>query len=127
MSRPEEIHSRYATAFNSGNIEAIMVLYDPDATLVPEPGRVVNGRDAIRQALLQFLALKGTMQVQSMFMVRGPGVALTRGQWKLSGTGPDGKPIEMTGQSVEVLRQQPNGEWLIAVDHPFGADCSDAT
>jgi hypothetical protein len=33
----------------------------------------------------------------------------------------DGKPIEMTGQSVEVVRQQFTGEWLLAVDHPFGA------
>ena len=122
MSRPEEIHSQFATTFNSGNVDAIMALYKPEATLVPQAGQIVQGRDAIRQALLQFLALKGTMEVKSIFTVRGPGVALTRGQWKLSGTGPDGKPIEMTGQSVEVVRQQPNGEWLLAVDHPFGAD-----
>ena len=122
MSRPEAIHSQFATTFNSGNVDAIMALYEPEATLVPQPGQIVQGRDAIREALLQFLALKGTMEVKSIFTVRGPGVALTRGQWKLSGTGPDGKPIEMTGQSVEVVRQQPNGEWLLAVDHPFGAD-----
>jgi uncharacterized protein (TIGR02246 family) len=122
MSRPEEIHSQFATTFNSGNVDAIMALYEPEATLVPQAGQIVQGRDAIREALLQFLALKGTMEVKSIFTVRGPGVALTRGQWKLSGTGPDGKPIEMTGQSVEVVRQQPNGEWLLAVDHPFGAD-----
>jgi uncharacterized protein (TIGR02246 family) len=122
MSRPEEIHSQFATTFNSGNVDAIMALYKPEATLVPQAGQIVQGRDAIREALLQFLALKGTMEVKSIFTVRGPGVALTRGQWKLSGTGPDGKPIEMTGQSVEVVRQQPNGEWLLAVDHPFGAD-----
>jgi uncharacterized protein (TIGR02246 family) len=122
MRQPEEIHSRFTAAFNSGNVDAIMALYEPDASLVPQPGQVVQGRNALRQALLQFLALKGTMEVKSIFTVRGPGVALTRGQWKLTGTGPDGKPIEMTGQSVEVVRQQPNGEWLLVVDHPFGAD-----
>ena len=122
MIRPEEIHSRFATAFNSGNLDAIMALYEPEASLVPQPGQVVQGRDAIRQALLQFLALKGTMQVKSIFRVHGPGLVLMRGQWKLTGTGPDGKPIEMMGQSVEVVRQQPSGEWLLAVDHPFGAD-----
>ncbi|BFU93375.1 MAG: hypothetical protein NTNFB02_00970 [Nitrospira sp.] len=122
MSRPEEFHSRFAAAFNSGNVEAVMALYEPEATLVPQPGQVVQGREAIRQALLQFLALKGTMEVKSIFTVHGSGVVLTRGQWKLTGTGPDGKPITMTGRSVEVLRQQPNGEWLLAIDHPFGAD-----
>ena len=122
MSRPEDIHNRFATAFNSGSLDAILALYEPDATLVPQPGQVARGRDGIRQALLQFPALKGTMRVKSVFTIHGPGVALTRGQWELTGTGPDGKPIEMTGQSVEVIRQQPNGEWHLAVDHSFGAD-----
>ncbi|HJT20797.1 MAG TPA: SgcJ/EcaC family oxidoreductase [Nitrospira sp.] len=122
MSRPEDMHSRFAASFNSGNVDAIMALYEPEASLVPQPGQVVQGREAIRQALLQFLALKGTMHVKTVFTIHGPGVALTRGQWTLSGTGLDGKPIEMTGHSVEVVRRQPNGEWLLAVDHPFGAD-----
>lgn len=122
MRQPEEIHPRFVTAFNSGDLDAIMALYEPNATFVPQPGQVVQGQDAIRQALLQFLALKGTVQVKDIFTVHGPGIALVRGQWKLTGTGPEGKPIEMAGQSVEVLRQQPNGEWLYAVDHPFGAD-----
>ncbi len=122
MNLPYDIHSRFATAFNAGNIEALLALYEPDATLVPQPGQMVQGREAIRQALLQFLALKGRMQVKSVFTVHGPGVALTRGRWTLAGTRPDGQPIEMAGQSVEVLRQQPTGEWLLVLDHPFGAD-----
>lgn len=121
MNRPEDIHNQFATAFKSENVDAILALYEPDATLVPQPGQVVRGRDETRQALLQFLALKGTMSVKSVFTIHGPGVALTRGQWELIGTGPDGKPLRMTGLSVEVIRQQPNGEWLLAVDHPYGA------
>jgi uncharacterized protein (TIGR02246 family) len=122
MNRPEDMHSRFAAAFNTGNVDAIMALYEPEPTLVPQPGQEVTGRDAIRQALLQFLALKGTIQITTTFTVHGPGVALTRGRWTLSGTGTDGRPIEMTGQGVEVLRKQPNGEWLLVIDHPFGAD-----
>lgn len=121
MKSPEEFHARFVAAFNSGNIDAVMTLYEPDASFVPQPDKVVQGRDALRQATLQFLSLKGTMQIDSVFTVHGPGIALTRGRWKLSATGSDGKLVEMTGQSVEVLRQQPNGEWLTAIDHPFGA------
>jgi uncharacterized protein (TIGR02246 family) len=122
MNRPEDMHARFAAAFNTGKVDAIMALYEPEPTLVPQPGQEVTGRDAIRQALLQFLALKGTIQITTMFTVHGPGLALTRGRWTLTGTGPDGRPIEMTGQGVEVLRKQPNGEWLLVIDHPFGAD-----
>ena len=80
------------------------------------------GHDALRQSLLQFLSLRGTIQITTIFTVRGPGVALTRGRWTLNGTGPDGKPVEMTGQGVEVLRQEPSGDWLLVIDHPLGAD-----
>ena len=37
---------------------------------------VVQGQDAIRQALRQFLALKGTIQVNHIFTVHGPANSL---------------------------------------------------
>jgi uncharacterized protein (TIGR02246 family) len=119
---PEEIHTLFSTAFNAGDLNALMALYEPDATLIPQPGEITRGRDAIRQTLQQFLALKGTMQLRSLYVVNGPGVALLSSQWTLTGIGPDGKPLEMGGKGVEVARQQPGGDWLLAVDHPFGAD-----
>jgi len=35
-------------------------------------------------------------------------------------TGEDGKPQEVAGQSVEVVRRQADGGWLFAIDEPFG-------
>jgi uncharacterized protein (TIGR02246 family) len=119
---PEEIHRLFSTAFNAGDLDALIALYEPEATLIPQPGEVTRGRNAIRQVLQQFLALKGTMQLQSLYAVNGPGVALLSSRWKLTGIGPDGKPIEMSGKGVEVARRQPAGDWLLAIDHPFGAD-----
>lgn len=120
--KPEDIHNLFSAAFNAGNVDAIMALYEPEAILIPQPGQVTRGHTAIRHSLQQFLALKGTMQVRSVFVIHGSDIALMRGQWRITGVGPDGKPMEMVGQSVEVARQQPTGEWLLAVDHPFGAD-----
>ena len=42
------------------------------------------------------------------------------GQWQLGMTGPDGKPVELAGRSVEVVRREPDGRWLFAIDEPFG-------
>ena len=47
-------------------------------------------------------------------------LALVTAEWQLAMTGPDGNPATMTGQSVEVLRRQPDGRWLFAIDFPFG-------
>jgi hypothetical protein len=35
-----------------------MALFEPEATLIPQPGQVVTGTEAIREALSGFLALK---------------------------------------------------------------------
>ena len=48
-------------------------------------------------------------------------VALVTASWQLAMTGPDGKPAEMSGQSLEVVRRQPGGGWLFVIDEPFGA------
>jgi uncharacterized protein (TIGR02246 family) len=120
--RPEDIHQLFCTAFNEGNLDAIMALYEPQAALIPQPGQVTRGHTAIRFSLQQFLAFKGKMQMKTVFAIHGSDLALLRSQWKLNGTGSDGKPVEMVGQSIEVVRRQPNDQWLISIDHPFGAD-----
>jgi uncharacterized protein (TIGR02246 family) len=120
-STPEDLHRVFVHAFNAGDIESVMALYEAEASLVPQPGLIVRGHGAIRQALQQFLALKGTIEMETTFVIKTGDVALLRGQWKLKGTGPDGKPVEMNGRSVEVARRRSDGTWLLAIDHPFGA------
>ena len=121
-SKPEDLHKLFATALNSGNVDAILALYEAEATLIPQPGHITRGREAIKQALQQFLASKGKIHMDTTYVIQEGGLALMRGQWRLSGTGPDGKPMEMSGKNVEVARRQPSGEWLFVIDHPFGAD-----
>ena len=122
VTNPDDLHKAFVTAFNSGNVEAVLALYEPEASLVPQPGMVTQGRASIRQALQQFLAVRGTMRIETVYVMNQGSIALTRGQWQLTGKDPQGHPIEMRGKSIEVARRQPNGEWLFAIDHPFGAD-----
>jgi len=122
-NNPEDMHKLFTAAFNTGNLEALMALYEPDAQVVPQPGQITSGHEAIRQALRLYLAMKGTMQVTTRYVIRGDVIALLGGQWNLTVSGPDGRIIEMMrGKSVEVAHRQPTGEWLLAIDHPFGAD-----
>ena len=118
---PDDLHQYFIDAFNSGDLDAVMKLYEPDAALVSQPGQVTTGHPANRQALQQFLALKGHMDITTVYVIRSSNLALLRGEWHLTGTGPDGKRVEMSGKNVEVARRQSNGDWLFVIDHPFGA------
>jgi ketosteroid isomerase-like protein len=122
-TKPEYIQRHFAEAINSGKIDAVVALYEPDATLVvPPSGPAVTVLAAIRDALEPVLALKGKMVLDTTYCIQAGDVALLRGKWRLTGTGPDGHPVTMEGESAEVARRQPDGRWLYIVDHPRGAD-----
>jgi len=120
--KPEELDALFVRALNAGDIETLMSLYEPQATLRPAPGQEIQGAAAIRQALAGFLAMKPTMSLTVKTLAQSGDLALTTAKWKLDGTGADGKPVQMTGQSVEVSRRQPDGSWLFVIDTPWGLE-----
>lgn len=117
---PDDLHKEFMTRFNAGDVEGLMALYEREAVLVPQPGTTSVGYAANRQALQQFLALKGRMEIKTLECIRSGPLALLRGEWHLTGTGPDGNPVSMSGRNVEVARQQGGGNWQFVIDHPFG-------
>ena len=122
IPKPEDAHRLWAEAFNAGDLESLMAMYASDARFVPQPGQVVTGHAALREALQGFLALKGQIRMESTYMVQAGDIALLRAQWHLTANGVDGQPLAMSGKSTEVYRQQSDGTWLLVIDHPYGAD-----
>ena len=119
-TRPEEVVQTFYRAFNNGDIETIIALYEPHAMLVAQPGQVAEGHAAIREALRAFFAMKPTLTLQKHKVVTGGDIALSMDIWTLTGTGPDGQPMFMEATAVEVLRQQSDGRWLYVIDNPWG-------
>jgi len=118
--KPEELDVLFVQAFNAGDIEAMMKLYEPAASLTPQPGQIVSGTKALREALSGFVARKPRMTLEARTLAEAGGIALTTSKWVLEGTGPDGKPMKAEGQSAEVARRQPDGTWLFVIDNPHG-------
>jgi uncharacterized protein (TIGR02246 family) len=119
---PRECHTLFAAAMNAGDLPGLLALYDAAAILVPQPGEVAKGTDAIRAGLQQFLAMRPAIRIETVHALESGDTALLRGRWVIDATGPDGKPVRMTGNSTEVVRRQPDGTWQFLIDHPFGAD-----
>jgi uncharacterized protein (TIGR02246 family) len=119
---PEDLDRLFAGALNSGDIEGLMALYEHEASLMPAPGKIVVGLDAIRQALGDFIAAKPKMSLSPRVVARTADLALLTSKWELTMTGPDGKPAQLSGQSVEVARRGADGNWRFAIDMPFGIE-----
>lgn len=119
---PEEVHKLFAEHFSAGDAEAILSLYETDATFMPQPGLTVSGKEAIREALGAFLALNGELKMQPAKVIQGDDIALLYSKWTLKGKGPDGNAIELAGQTSDVARRQQDGTWLMVIDNPYGAE-----
>jgi uncharacterized protein (TIGR02246 family) len=106
-------------AFNSGDLDAIVDLYEPSAVLARSSGPAIVGRQAIREAFTAFLTNRPHMEVTTRKVLNMGEIALCYGDWSLRGTNADGTPRAVSGKAVEVLRRQPDGTWRYLVDDPF--------
>ena len=120
---PEEAHRLWTERFQAGDLEGLLALYEPTATLMHQPGQAASGIAAIREALGAFLGLKPTFEmVETRPAIRAGDLALLHSSWTLSGTGPDGSPLQLSGTTADVVRRQADGTWLVAIDNPWGTD-----
>ena len=119
-ARPEAAIQRFSRLLADGDLDGMVALYEPDATFAPQPGQTVSGREAIRGALGGFLAVKPRMTGRIEKVLEAGDTALVANRWSLSGTAPDGSPVEMAATSADVLRRRPDGSWAILIDDPWG-------
>ena len=115
--RPEELHSAFLEAFNRHDLEVIVSLYESAAILVG-PDRTIEGSEGIRNFYRGLFERRPTMALRTARVSRAGDLALLHGEWSWRGTAPDGSLIDRRGRSVEVVRLQPDGRWLYAIDDP---------
>ena len=55
---PEALTRAFVACVHAGDLDGFVALYEPDAVFQPQPGVVVQGRDAIRHALGELLTVR---------------------------------------------------------------------
>jgi uncharacterized protein (TIGR02246 family) len=110
-----ELHRRVEEAFNIGDVDALMALYDDDAQMVRDDGSVASGLDAIREIWTGFVALRGRITTHTRFGVGLEDVALLSNTWEFEGAG-----MTLSATTAEVARRGRDGIWRYAIDNPFG-------
>jgi ketosteroid isomerase-like protein len=121
---PEELYQQFRAAVSQGpaGLDALVTLYEPEATFVPRPGEMVTGTEAIRRALAGLLDSRPKITVLAKKVVAAGDIVLSCNRWEMKAAGPDGNPIVITGMGTEVARRQSDGTWLFLIDNPYGAE-----
>lgn len=124
-SSPHELIESFMEALNRGDLDKTLRYYERDAILIAQPGKISKGKNEIRASLEEFLALRPKIKSHSSKIINIGNLALYCSKWNMVCDSPDGETIEMNGMSSDVFRQQPEGNWLVAIDNPWGTSIID--
>ena len=119
---PGEVLNSVVQGINTGNLDSLMTLYETNACFASQPGQLAKSPETIRQSLRSFTDINGKLDLKVKSVLQTSDPALVTTEWSFSGTGPDGKPVNMAAKSADVLRQQADGTWRFVIDNPWGTD-----
>jgi uncharacterized protein (TIGR02246 family) len=117
---PAEIHRQFEERFNAGDIDGLVALYEPGATLIPAPGAQADGPDQIREALEGFLGMQGQIRLDTRLVVTVGELAYLSSTWTLETKDAEGNPTTTGATTAEVARRQDDGRWLYVIDNAWG-------
>lgn len=121
LSEAQAHSETFKDAFMSRNVEAVLDLYAPDATVIwPAHGEEANGKEEIRNLIIQ--AIQG-LRPDSRYTIRdlravpiGDDYLATVGHWEHSFTGDDGTHRVTEVRTMEIIRKR-EGKTYYIFDH----------
>jgi ketosteroid isomerase-like protein len=116
--KAEDVHAVLANAFNTGDVDTVMSMYDVTGIIVPEPGKPVSGKVKFEEAIKGILSIKGKMDIKTVYCLQTGNIAVGRSEWNITDNG----ETKISAKGIEVMKQQADGSWKIIVDHAFGAE-----
>jgi ketosteroid isomerase-like protein len=116
-TRAQDAHATLAAAFNTGNVDTVLSMYDFNGIIVPEPGKPVSGKEKFEEAIRAILSIKGKMEIKTVYCLQTGNLAVGRSEWNIT----DGQEVKISAKGIEVMKEQPDGTWKIVIDHAFGA------
>jgi len=116
--RAEDAHSALAAAYNTGDADTVLSMYDVNGIIVAEPGNPVSGKEKFEAAVKAILAIKGKMEIKTVYCLQSGDIAVGRSQWSIT----DGGETKVSAKGVEVMKRQADGTWKVIIDHTLGAE-----
>jgi uncharacterized protein (TIGR02246 family) len=116
---PEQVVARMDEAFARGDIEALLNFYEPNATVVMEPGTLAHGHAELRAFFEKAMGGGGSATQLQTKVFEAEGIALFISRWTFAPAGaePDASQALI---ATSVFRKQPDGQWRVLIDNAYG-------
>jgi ketosteroid isomerase-like protein len=118
---PAQMSGAFVEAFNAGDVESLLALYEPDAVYIHGDQEITDSA-ALAEVFKQLTAVRPKMELINEYCLVCDDTALVRARWKLQWRDATKQTHIKQGHSSEVLRRGIDGAWRYVIDHPVGGD-----
>jgi uncharacterized protein (TIGR02246 family) len=120
---PAEVYATYLKAFNAGNVDATVACYEPAACFMSRSGRAAYGEAELREVFRLTFSNKPQMKFHVRKVIpAGENLALVVVEWRSKAISAEGEVRLWSGMATDIVRRQPDGEWKIVLDNPYGIE-----
>ena len=119
-TKPEDMVAALVERFNSGNVDELLPLYEPEVTLIKPDGRPVTGLDEMAADLKYLVSFGVPLKANTRHVYTNDDIAMIILDWAIEGTGPDGKQVHFHGSASDILRRGTDGIWRYLIDNNQG-------
>ena len=117
---PERLVEMLDDAFNDGDLETVLTLYEESATVIATPSKTLRGHAQLRSffetAMQSGLRAK---QIKTRVIEVGD-IALFLSRWILLRKGAAPGTAGQEFFATTIMRKQPDGSWKVLIDNPVG-------
>lgn len=119
-TKPEDMVGALVERFNSGKVDELLPLYEPEVMLIKPDGQPVTGLAEMAADLEYLISFGVPLKANTRHVFTNDNIALIILDWAIDGTGPDGKHVHFHGSASDVLRRGTDGIWRYVIDNNQG-------
>lgn len=108
---------QWMAAFNAHDVDALMALYDEEATYAPHGGPRKTDLPTIRESFVADFAISPRVFFEEEVAIAEASLGYITGRFTLQGKHPESQSdIQQAGRVVVVFRKSPEGSWKLLFD-----------
>jgi uncharacterized protein (TIGR02246 family) len=120
VTDPTRLPILFQDALNAGDVDGVLALFAPGASMRTTAGEHITGSEALRAEINGTVAAHGRLANVQRHTLIGAETVLLVTDWTMEIDTSSGERVAPTGTTANIARRDPDGGWRFTVLNPLG-------